>query len=166
MVGTEVPGGHWRPIFLPPGCENVPTLFERACMFVPVLGWIVAWLIESRRLQRIRERLFAQVENRGSIPIETWGSPERQKCAAVVIRAIQSFGWPTANFLPEDQFGLLLYGENELEVQAVLTEIEEQIGAPPGDWSTEEIAAVWNTRLGELVGYLLERKSRSAMETE
>lgn len=165
MVLMEASGEHLRPILLPTGCENAPTLFERACMFVPVLGWIAAWLIGSRRLRRIRERIFRQVENRPNIPGETWGSPERQQCAAVVIRAIQGFGWPTANFLPEDQFGLLLYGECELEVQALLMEVDEQLGTRSGDWSPEEVAAVLQMPLGELIDHLLDRKARSAMGT-
>src|ERR1700722_2087485 len=77
---------------------------ERACMWVPVIGWVVAAGLEARRRRARNVFIAKQIAGRRHSTIEAWGNdPRRQAVAATVCKAIQTvLGWPNSHYLPDD----------------------------------------------------------------
>ena len=88
-----------------------PSRFERVCVFVPLVGWIVAAIMERRRwrprIRHIERQLVARTHSAAS----AWrDDPRRAAVARIVSRVIRDlFDWPNAYFLPDDRLDLLMW---------------------------------------------------------
>jgi len=103
-------------------------------------------------------RAFArQVDERGPVPPEVWGDdPQRQAVAARIGEIIRpEFGSRQANFIPQDPFGILVWGGwYDLGEVEVLMNIEEafDINIPDDDMSL-----LFERTLGEVIDYVMNR---------
>jgi hypothetical protein len=141
-----------------------PSRFERACMFVPILGWIVAARLEMRRRAPKTQHIARQIAERsGPATVAAWGDePSRLSVVRDVIDAIQrQFDWPSGHFLPGDRLDLLMWSEGGGmggEVLFCLFDIERRVGVK---LRRDDVDFLTLT-LGQFVDYVNARRGKAA----
>ena len=69
---------------------------ERICMWIPILGWIIAGILELRRRKPKRIHIEQQLAARTQSTSAAWGTdPARLRIVGIVSEELQrEFGWP------------------------------------------------------------------------
>jgi hypothetical protein len=123
-------------------------------MFVPLLGWGVAAVMEARRRRPRTDFITKQLIERKYSTMAAWGDdPRRQAVASAVCDTIQHvFGWPNSHFLPDDRLGLLMW------------EVGDGFEEFLGRWNCETVRTTLggisrspDTTLGQLVDDIVRR---------
>jgi len=147
--------------FEPLSYSEVPprSAVERIGMWVPVLGWVVASVLEARRLgpceRRVREALAA----RPPIPSTVWDGEARARVAQDAGRGCaEAVGWPNDHFIPEDPMECVLcWRTGDLcEVEALM-KLEQTFGMR---FSKDETARIVGMTLSEFVDFILFKQSQ------
>lgn len=111
-----------------------PGWLERACLFVPLLGWVTAGILETRRRTPVEHFIGGQIEARTEDTGWAWGDdPVRQRVAAEVSQSIErEFGWPNSHYLPEDRMEFLTFSVGAAgcggELLFFIWEVEHRLG--------------------------------------
>ncbi|MDB5295914.1 MAG: hypothetical protein JWO31_1897 [Phycisphaerales bacterium] len=107
-----MPDRDMNPLVEPPVACPPPSGVERMLVFVPVLGWLVAAVLEYRRRKPVEDFVGQALSARTATTWAAWGDdPVRLDVAAVVNGALMDeFGWPNMYCLPGDRLALLTWG--------------------------------------------------------
>jgi hypothetical protein len=108
-----------------------PSTLERACWFVPVIGWITANLLSLERLKPKTQYIVDQLTARTPAALEAWGDdPNRRAVATAVCEAIQrECVWPNPYYIREDPLIVLFWRcDHEREILFALVDIERRLG--------------------------------------
>src|SRR4051812_20788512 len=121
------------PLVEPPFPVARPSLVERVCWIIPILGWIVARALQVRRLLPWERYIDFQIFRRTAEAADAWGNdPTRRQVAAAISEAIRDeFGWSNAHYLPDDRMDLLWWsvgGNLGGEAMYFLFAVERQFG--------------------------------------
>ncbi|QDT96244.1 hypothetical protein [Gimesia aquarii] len=165
----------WPPSDLPPAS---PESFEYKMKHIPILGWVVAyiiWLFRWRRFRQevlnpIEDEIVVQLDARGTI--ENWyktqkwlNNPTKQKIGLIISEAI-GLEKPVESpppLYPEDPFGPLFWGPfDDLTPLIVDLEIQKEFGCRiPNDGL---IAQAWNEQwtIEKLIEYYDQQISQHA----
>jgi hypothetical protein len=139
------------PLTEPPLPVTPPSRFERACWFVPILGWLIAAFLETRRRTPKARHIAAQIRDRKRPIHDAWGDhADRRATAVVVCQEIQrEFDWPNDHYLPADPLRLLIWRtRQDVELLFALFEVGRRLGiraVPAADFDYA------NATLGDLV---------------
>lgn len=132
-----------QPLFIPESLSTQPGFVEKFCGFIPILGWIVAANLASRRMQPVLEALRTQLEERERGNEVTYFENEGdRKLRKFLANAIQDhFGWPDALLVPDDPLELLYYADDG-ESLDLCEEIERFLELPEGVVTPEEVCSL------------------------
>ena len=102
--------------------------FERVCMCIPIVGWMVAGMIEKAKLHPAESAILKQIRDRKAAPRSDWSTPDAKQIADRVARICQEqIGWPNSHFVPDDPFEIMiaLRTGDLCEVEAIMALEEE-----------------------------------------
>jgi hypothetical protein len=141
------------------GLVRPPSVLERVCRNVAVVGWAVAHLMERARLRPAVERVNRALEARPPVTREVWGQdPARGELAFFLCRTIASeVGWANERFLPDDPMAILCHAAGGRRDAGVAMTIGDRLcrRLAPEEWA-------WMGRLtlGQAVDFLLPQAPR------
>jgi hypothetical protein len=139
---------------LPAGGVPEPSFFERACIWFPIIGWIIANELGRARIEPVRRHIERQFAKRQSTS-KQWGydGSSRQNVAQVICQRIsEEFAWPTANFAPDDRLAIACF-DDDGESSEAFSQIEKDLGLPNNCAWTEQLDGDGVT-LGALVDHV------------
>jgi len=100
-------------------------------MWIPILGWIIAGILELKRRQPKRKHIEQQLAARTQSTSAAWGTdPECLRIVRIVSEELQrEFGWPSQNFLPADRLDLLFWRDHwDAEILVFAIEAGKRLG--------------------------------------
>lgn len=157
MVTSNInPGGigALAPLAEPPSAVERPSRFERACWFVPLIGWTVAAAFEQERRAPKAEHIARQIALRTESAVAAWGDNRRRRAVARSVCDVicDLFEWPNAYFLPEDRLDLLMWtvGDGITPITCAFA-IEKALGVTLGC----ETSNWWKMTLGQMVDQII-----------
>ena len=137
-----------------------PSKTERCLMWLPIIGWTLAAMIEQARFHPMVRSIEQQLRDRPDTS-QFWGADPRRQRVSSAIRKIaeKECGWPNDHFIPADPLDLVFWGHKDgLDDVSAVMRIEKEFGFDLPDSESERRR--WQGTLGELVDRLIanERK--------
>jgi hypothetical protein len=141
------------------GLIRPPSVLERLCRNVAVVGWAAAYLMERARLRPAVERVNQALAARPPVTGEAWGEdPARRELAFFLCRTIASeAGWANERFMPDDPMGILCRATGGPGDAGVAMAIGDRLFRR---LSPEEWAWMAQLTLGQAVDFLLPQSPR------
>lgn len=144
------------PLAEPPFRVQPQSWIEQACMFVPLLGWVIAAVLGARRRRPRREFIARQIARRHPTTA-AWGDDPRRRAVALAvcdtIRVV--FDWPNSHFVPDDRLDLLMW-----EVSDRFDELLGHSNCESVTVTLGGFARTPDTTLGQLVDAIVRRPER------
>ena len=130
-----------------------PSNTERCLMWLPIIGWTFAAMLEQARFHPIVRSIEQQLRDRPDTS-QLWGADPRRQRVSSAIRKIaeEECGWPNDRFIPADPFDIVFWGHTDgLDDVSAVMRIEKEFGLNLPD--SERLR--WQGTLGELVDRLI-----------
>jgi len=124
-------------------------------MWLPIIGWTFAAMLEQARFQPIVRSIEQQLCERPDTS-QLWGAdPDRQRISSAIRKIAQEeCGWPNDRFIPADPLDIVLWGHKDgLDNVSAVMRIEKEFGFSLPDSDSERPR--WGGTLGELVDRLI-----------
>ena len=100
---------HYAPLTYPSGWPRPASKLELFLMWIPIIGWIFAGLLENERLHPGEKHVQQMFSLRECIPPEIWGDEQKAQIADRIAKICQHcIGWQNRNFIPEDPFEIII----------------------------------------------------------
>jgi hypothetical protein len=148
-----------KPLTWPSTGRPQDSLFERCCMWMPIVGWFVGAIHWQFRSHPIVRHIDQQLEYRNNLKAIEWsGDTQRQLFGRWLSHVIaQEMTWTNDRFLEDDPIEILCWSHDDgLDFDFVLQAIDVKIGRK---LSQEEADHLLSLTLGEAVDYLLLKTS-------
>jgi acyl carrier protein len=132
-----------------------PSKTERCLMWLPIIGWTFAAMLEQARFRPMVRSIEQQLRERPNTS-ELWGGDTgRQQISAAIRKiAMEELGWPNDHFIPADPCSIVFWGHHDgLDSVSVVMRIEKQFGCDLSDSESERLRT--HGTLGELVDRLI-----------
>jgi len=135
-----------------------PSTFERVCMRIPLLGWIVASFCRVARWEPVRRELKLQFAARQPVPTDVWSeSPQRGAVATCMAKWIEQWiGWPHDRLAPDDPLEILFWDPVDgLTANLLIKDVEGDLGI---HLTAEELHELWKLEtFSEAVDFFLQK---------
>lgn len=136
----------------------------------PMVKWLqwfppIGWLLNQTRWQHwarpVRQQYEAALRDRPVIPADTWGNPEQQAIADLLLAIIDdNFGWPNTRFVPWDPVAVAMWAyEDGLDDTAAISDIEKAFLVT---FTDEKWLEYYQKTLFDLVDGIHERSKRTS----
>ena len=138
--------------------DSSATQAERLWKRVPVLGWVIAGMMWSKRTHPIVKKIEGQLKARPQPDTAIWGNNAAKVVLAHSVCKVvaEEMGWPNSYFIPDDPAGVVFWAhEDGLDVESAVLEIEQCLEIRLED---AEVEAWFSQTLGEVIESLWVRQ--------
>jgi acyl carrier protein len=135
-----------------------PSKTEKCLMWLPIIGWTFAAMLEQARFQPMVRSIEQQLRDRPDTS-QLWGAePDRQRVSSTMRKIAQEeCGWPNDRFIPADPLDIVLWGHKDgLDSVSAVMRIEKEFSFRFPDPGAERSRR--EGTLGELVDRLLAKE--------
>jgi hypothetical protein len=141
---------------------TAPSKAEALFGKIPLLGWMIARILEARRFHPIEVAYMSQLNARDyDEVIGKWHQDQRADAARLMTILAEEFGWTTPHFMPSDPCLVAFWAhEDGLDYLAAFKRIEDEWGI---QFTDEELFDTYKVSLLDLVHLIQTKKANKTL---